>query len=149
MCVSYERSVASCPLVFSIWPRQLLKNGQWDSVLQLRIFSVISAVCCVSLHQLWLLFYYTSLAVRENILQTNGSDIKDWWIVHHYVSMIVAVITLLWPKGPSYVLLSILRRCVACVFEFDRIFQASLLSAFDSVVDVVATYVHVCCLTFY
>ena len=37
-------------------------------------------------HQLWLLYYYTTLALRENILLANGSDILHWWIYHHLVS---------------------------------------------------------------
>ncbi|KAL1069552.1 hypothetical protein V6Z11_D12G274300 [Gossypium hirsutum] len=32
----------------------------------------------------WLLFLYTGLALRENILRSNGSDIRPWWIYHHY-----------------------------------------------------------------
>lgn len=29
--------------------------------------------------QAWLLFFYTSLALRENILRVNGSDIRPWY----------------------------------------------------------------------
>ena len=36
-------------------------------------------------HQLWLLYYYTTLSLRENILLANGSNIMQWWILHHYV----------------------------------------------------------------
>ena len=43
-------------------------------------------------HQLWLLYYYSALSVRENILQVNGSDIQDWWIIHHYISMLIGAI---------------------------------------------------------
>ncbi|KAK8266915.1 hypothetical protein V6Z12_D12G278000 [Gossypium hirsutum] len=38
----------------------------------------------VQLYQAWLLFLYTGLALRENILRSNGSDIRPWWIYHHY-----------------------------------------------------------------
>jgi hypothetical protein len=31
--------------------------------------------------QAWLLFFYTSLALRENILRVNGSDIRPWYIL--------------------------------------------------------------------
>ena len=34
----------------------------------------------------WLLYYYASLALRENILKVNGSNIATWWISHHYIS---------------------------------------------------------------
>jgi len=31
-------------------------------------------------HQLWLVYYYCSLALRENVLAVNGSNIRQWWI---------------------------------------------------------------------
>jgi len=49
------------------------------------------------MHQLQALlffFYYTSLAIRENILSLNGSRILPWWIVHHYWTMLVSVLSL-------------------------------------------------------
>lgn len=53
------------------------------------------------LHQLWMIYYYASSALRENILAANGSSIKGWWLYHHYISMISAVIILLWPVCES------------------------------------------------
>ncbi|XP_010276209.1 PREDICTED: transmembrane protein 120 homolog [Nelumbo nucifera] len=50
----------------------------------------------VQLYQAWLLFLYTSLALRENILRVNGSDIRPWWIYHHYCAMAMALISLTW-----------------------------------------------------
>ncbi|XP_043702063.1 transmembrane protein 120 homolog isoform X1 [Telopea speciosissima] len=50
----------------------------------------------VQLYQAWLLFLYTSLALRENILRANGSDIRPWWIYHHYCAMVMALISLTW-----------------------------------------------------
>lgn len=38
----------------------------------------------LKIHQLWLLYYYLTLSLRENILLANGSDILHWWIYHHY-----------------------------------------------------------------
>lgn len=32
----------------------------------------------VTAYSAWLLFFYTSLALRENILKINGSDIRPW-----------------------------------------------------------------------
>merc|ERR1712087_1002046 len=40
-------------------------------------------------------FYYSALAIRENILALNGSRIEPWWIYHHYWSMGVSVLLLL------------------------------------------------------
>ncbi|XP_062196548.1 uncharacterized protein LOC133899568 [Phragmites australis] len=50
----------------------------------------------VQLYQAWLLFLYTTLALRENILRVNGSDIRPWWILHHYCAMLMALISLTW-----------------------------------------------------
>eukprot|EP01111_Echinosteliopsis_oligospora_P009867 TRINITY_DN2973_c0_g1_i2.p1 TRINITY_DN2973_c0_g1~~TRINITY_DN2973_c0_g1_i2.p1 ORF type:complete len:203 (+),score=38.58 TRINITY_DN2973_c0_g1_i2:656-1264(+) len=54
--------------------------------------------------QIWLLYYYITLALRENILRVNGSTIKPWWIIHHYLSMSGSLTLLLWPKmSPSFI----------------------------------------------
>ncbi|XWS50229.1 hypothetical protein CRYUN_Cryun12cG0070600 [Craigia yunnanensis] len=50
----------------------------------------------VQLYEAWLLFLYTGLALRENILQANGSDIRPWWIYHHYCAMVMALVSLTW-----------------------------------------------------
>ncbi|CAI9087031.1 OLC1v1020994C2 [Oldenlandia corymbosa var. corymbosa] len=50
----------------------------------------------VQLYQAWLLYLYTGLALRENILRVNGSDIRPWWIYHHYFAMAMALISLTW-----------------------------------------------------
>jgi hypothetical protein len=51
--------------------------------------------------QLWMLYYYVSLALRENILRVNGSNIKTWWIVHHYLSIAIAFCMLMFPPVRS------------------------------------------------
>ncbi|KAJ1692794.1 hypothetical protein LUZ63_009492 [Rhynchospora breviuscula] len=50
----------------------------------------------VQLYQAWLLYLYTTLALRENILRVNGSDIRPWWIYHHYCAMLMALMSLTW-----------------------------------------------------
>ncbi|XVF51139.1 hypothetical protein PTKIN_Ptkin04bG0160600 [Pterospermum kingtungense] len=50
----------------------------------------------VQLYEAWLLFLYTGLALRENILRANGSDIRPWWIYHHYCAMVMALVSLTW-----------------------------------------------------
>ncbi|KAG6384074.1 hypothetical protein SASPL_135149 [Salvia splendens] len=57
----------------------------------------------VQLYQAWLLYLYTGLALRENILRVNGSDIRPWWIKHHYFAMAMALISLTWEidQGPD------------------------------------------------
>ncbi|KAL3653776.1 hypothetical protein CASFOL_003457 [Castilleja foliolosa] len=51
----------------------------------------------------WLLYLYSGLALRENILRVNGSDIRPWWIKHHYCAMAMALISLTWEieRGPD------------------------------------------------
>ncbi|CAI5496773.1 unnamed protein product [Closterium sp. Naga37s-1] len=56
----------------------------------------------VHVYQAWLLLFYTSLALRENILRINGSDIRPWWIYHHYYAMLMALVSLTWGiEGPD------------------------------------------------
>lgn len=52
--------------------------------------------------QLGLSTYYLSLALRENILRANGSNIRSWWIIHHYLTIWQGVVLLTWPNGESY-----------------------------------------------
>ena len=48
-------------------------------------------------HQIWLMYYYVTLSLRENILWANGSSLKRWWIYHHYVSITITACMLLFP----------------------------------------------------
>lgn len=45
--------------------------------------------------QVFTMYYYFSLAIRENVLKLNGSRIKRWWILHHYLSMAISFLSLL------------------------------------------------------
>jgi len=55
------------------------------------------------LFQVWLLYYYVTLALRENILKVNGSHINPWWIVHHYLSIALSITIVTWPPdSPNY-----------------------------------------------
>ncbi|KAL6629694.1 hypothetical protein ACP70R_029459 [Stipagrostis hirtigluma subsp. patula] len=65
----------------------LLRWWMWDGCLP---------ALAVQLYQAWLLFLYTSLALRENVLIVNGSEIRPWWIYHHYLAMIMALVSLTW-----------------------------------------------------
>lgn len=74
------------------------------------VFVVFCIICLVfeeyrwihMILQLALTSYYVALAVRENILRTNGSNIRAWWIIHHYFTMMQGVLLLTWPNGVSY-----------------------------------------------
>lgn len=45
----------------------------------------------------WLLYFYCSMALRENVLQVNGSNIRPWWIQHHYWSIFTCFLFLTIP----------------------------------------------------
>ncbi|KAL3148472.1 hypothetical protein ABBQ38_013917 [Trebouxia sp. C0009 RCD-2024] len=45
----------------------------------------------------WMLYLYTALALRENVLKVNGSSIRPWWIHHHYWSIATCMILLTLP----------------------------------------------------
>uniref|UniRef100_A0A183ECW6 Transmembrane protein 120B n=1 Tax=Gongylonema pulchrum TaxID=637853 RepID=A0A183ECW6_9BILA len=49
-----------------------------------------------------LVWYYCTLTIREAILSINGSRIKGWWMMHHYVSSVLAGITVTWGGGECY-----------------------------------------------
>ncbi|KAH7560824.1 hypothetical protein ACOSP7_016759 [Xanthoceras sorbifolium] len=76
-------------LLFLLFPSTLLilRSWIWDGCLP---------AFPVQLYQAWLLFLYTGLALRENILRLNGSDIRPWWIYHHYCAMLMAIVSLTW-----------------------------------------------------
>ncbi|KAI6706900.1 hypothetical protein NL676_009862 [Syzygium grande] len=76
-------------LLFLIFPSALLVLRSW-------LWDGCFPTFPVQLYQAWLLFLYTGLALRENILSINGSDIRPWWIYHHYCAMIMALVSLTW-----------------------------------------------------
>ncbi|KAJ6776627.1 TMPIT-LIKE PROTEIN [Salix koriyanagi] len=76
-------------LLFLFFPSVLLCLRSW-------VWNGCMPSFPVQLYQAWLLFLYTGLALRENILRANGSDIRTWWINHHYCAMIMAVVSLTW-----------------------------------------------------
>ncbi|VDN02727.1 unnamed protein product [Thelazia callipaeda] len=49
-----------------------------------------------------LVWFYCTLTIREAILRINGSKIKGWWILHHYVSCALSGITVTWRDGQCY-----------------------------------------------
>ncbi|PON40677.1 TMPIT-like [Parasponia andersonii] len=76
-------------LLFLLFPSTLLilRSWIWDGCLP---------AFPVQLYQAWLLLLYTGLALRENILRANGSDIRPWWIYHHYCATVMALVSLTW-----------------------------------------------------
>ncbi|KAJ6753434.1 TRANSMEMBRANE PROTEIN INDUCED BY TUMOR NECROSIS FACTOR ALPHA [Salix purpurea] len=58
-------------LLFLFFPSVLLCLRSW-------VWNGCMPSFPVQLYQAWLLFLYTGLALRENILRANGSDIRTW-----------------------------------------------------------------------
>lgn len=91
--------------------RLQFKTGYERLKLKLAPGLVLLAVVCLLFYenrwlhmmlQLCLSWYYVTLAVRENILRVNGSNIKSWWIIHHYFTLMQCVLLLTWPNNSSY-----------------------------------------------
>nr|XP_042901531.1 ion channel TACAN isoform X2 [Parasteatoda tepidariorum] len=49
-----------------------------------------------------LVWYYCTLTLRESILVVNGSRIKGWWRLHHFITTVLAGILILWHEAESY-----------------------------------------------
>lgn len=52
--------------------------------------------------QFMLAWFYLALTVREHILIRNGSKIATWWVLHHYFSIAISGIFLIWPDSECY-----------------------------------------------
>jgi hypothetical protein len=49
-----------------------------------------------------LLYYYSTTTLREHILLVNGSNIREWWLIHHYLSILLSAVLILWPSGTAF-----------------------------------------------
>ncbi|XP_014270315.1 transmembrane protein 120 homolog [Halyomorpha halys] len=49
-----------------------------------------------------LVWYYCTLTIRESILKVNGSKIKGWWRLHHFISTAASAFLLVWPVSSSW-----------------------------------------------
>ncbi|KAK6625473.1 hypothetical protein RUM43_005771 [Polyplax serrata] len=49
-----------------------------------------------------LVWYYCTLTIRESILKVNGSRIKGWWRMHHFISTFAAGVLLIWPNTSTW-----------------------------------------------
>ncbi|KAJ8924778.1 hypothetical protein NQ315_000931 [Exocentrus adspersus] len=49
-----------------------------------------------------LVWYYCTLTIRESILKVNGSRIRGWWRLHHFLSTVAAGILLIWPDNETW-----------------------------------------------
>ncbi|KFM79617.1 hypothetical protein X975_03807, partial [Stegodyphus mimosarum] len=49
-----------------------------------------------------LVWYYCTLTIRESILVINGSRMKGWWRINHFIATIQAGVIIVWPDGFMY-----------------------------------------------
>eukprot|EP00727_Mastigamoeba_balamuthi_P010624 m51a1_g6184 putative protein tyrosine kinase (1121) ;mRNA; f:40599-46272 len=79
------------------------KNKQLLPFLVLVFFSAYlhHSVIAHTLLQVWSLFYFSSLALRENLLRVNGSTIRTWWVTHHYLSSVLSLVFIVWPVSSA------------------------------------------------
>lgn len=111
----YLRIILGSDLPVSI----LNKSDQWQykesyERFKLRVtlvIMIISLLMCTiipanrafdALFHFLLIWYYCTLTIRESILVVNGSKIKFWWRLHHFIATISVCILLLWPSTKSY-----------------------------------------------
>ena len=45
----------------------------------------------------YMVYVYMAMAARESVLLLNGSNIRSWWIWHHYLAALTCIITLALP----------------------------------------------------
>ncbi|GMT19401.1 hypothetical protein PFISCL1PPCAC_10698 [Pristionchus fissidentatus] len=55
-----------------------------------------------SISNFLMVWYYCTLTIRESILRVNGSKIKGWWVIHHYLSCVFCGVVLTWRDGECY-----------------------------------------------
>jgi hypothetical protein len=76
-------------------------------------------------------WYYFTITLRELVLLSNGSKIKLWWLIHHYGSIIVAAVSLMWPPGTCYASFKtqfmFFSFCLSCVMTVQFFYQRAKL----------------------
>ena len=71
----------------------------------LSVINLLTNVRALELAFLFLLvWYYCTLTIRESILKVNGSRIKGWWRLHHFISTVLAGVLLIWPNNATWYL---------------------------------------------
>ncbi|CAD7703039.1 unnamed protein product [Ostreobium quekettii] len=92
------RDMASYVMI--LWPAVLLygMNRAAQKMVGNEPYSLAPTVMAgVQVFLVWLAYVYTAAALRENILVVNGSNIRGWWITHHYLSLVTCIIMLTIP----------------------------------------------------
>ncbi|GBM87522.1 Transmembrane protein 120 [Araneus ventricosus] len=93
-------------------------------ILILSFLNVVSAYRSLDaiLHFL-LVWYYCTLTIRESILVVNGSRIKGWWRLHHFIATLLTGVLILWHDGESYQLFRTQFMLYSCYSSFVQFLQ--------------------------
>uniref|UniRef100_V5HPG3 Putative conserved plasma membrane protein n=1 Tax=Ixodes ricinus TaxID=34613 RepID=V5HPG3_IXORI len=78
--------------------------------LKVTMFILVMSILCIVMNyrvndailHFLLVWYYCTLTIRESILAVNGSKIKGWWRLHHFITTAQAGIIIVWPDGVVY-----------------------------------------------
>lgn len=78
--------------------------------LKVTVCILIVSILCITMNyrvndallHFLLVWYYCTLTIRESILAVNGSKIKGWWRLHHFITTAQAGIIIVWPDGVIY-----------------------------------------------
>jgi hypothetical protein len=77
--------------LFALLPALLLLASH-SSFVSSSLYILLAQMYCV-----FLLWFYSSLSLRENVLRCNGSSIRPWWVRHHYYGVFLALSALSMP----------------------------------------------------
>jgi hypothetical protein len=70
-------------------------------IILLNLF-VVDALWLDKVHQFVMMYFYATTTVREHVLWVNGSRIRTWWFLHHYLSIAITGVLLVWPVDRIY-----------------------------------------------
>ena len=57
-----------------------------------------------AMFQFAMTYFYLIITTREHILLANGSAIRTWWFIDHYLLLLINALILIWPKEEAYIL---------------------------------------------
>ncbi|KAL5031822.1 hypothetical protein BDV3_000993 [Batrachochytrium dendrobatidis] len=102
----------NAPVILRPLKRRLTYKKDYEIFkLYMTLASLVIVVTCLVTHgnrildavyEFFILYYYCTLVLREHILVVNGSRIRRWWFGHHYLSIILSGVVLIWPQSSNY-----------------------------------------------
>eukprot|EP01135_Chromosphaera_perkinsii_P006060 Nk52_evm1s388 gene=Nk52_evmTU1s388 len=97
-------------------------------------------------------YFYFIITTREHILLANGSAIRTWWFIEHYLLLLINSIVLVWPKEdafldfrPLYLLYCFYTGSVALLqyrYQMKRMYTLRALGKSDTM-DITSDTVHI------